>query len=369
MKVLQLGKFYPILGGVEKVMYSLMTGLSARGMRCDMMCAAVEGNTRVLKINENADLILCRTLRKVKGTMIAPDMVSELKRRCAGYGIIHVHHPDPMAALALRMSGYKGKVVLHWHSDILKQKYLLRFYAPLQKWLINRADKIVGTTKYYLEESPWLKGYGDKSVALPIGIDPVVPDQVASESIRTIYDGRKIVFSLGRLVPYKGFQYLVRAAEYLPDDYVVLIGGAGPLEDELAELIAESGLKDKVHLLGRIGDEDLPAYFGACNLFCLSSVYKTEAFGIVQIEAMSCAKPVVATKIPGSGVSKVNADGFSGINVEPCDPEALADAILAINKDENTYSGFSVRALERYKTLFTKDLMLDGCCEIYNNNL
>jgi hypothetical protein len=72
------------------------------------------------------------------------------------YDIIHVHHPDPMAALALFCSGYKGRVVLHWHSDILKQKVLLKFYMPLQRWLLKRAEVLVGTTPIYVKESPLL---------------------------------------------------------------------------------------------------------------------------------------------------------------------------------------------------------------------
>ena len=139
MRILQLGKFYPVRGGVEKVMYDLTKGISSLGIRCDMMCAASEGPTRVEKVNDNADLILCHTVRKVAGTMLSPAMITELRRRCGDYDIIHIHHPDPMAALALRLSGYKGRVILHWHSDILKQKFLLKFYLPVQNWLIDRA--------------------------------------------------------------------------------------------------------------------------------------------------------------------------------------------------------------------------------------
>ena len=229
MRILQLGKFYPVRGGVEKVMYDLTRGISSLGIRCDMMCAALEGPTRVEKVNDNADLILCHTVRKVAGTMLSPAMITELRRRCGDYDIIHIHHPDPMAALALRLSGYKGRVFLHWHSDILKQKVLLRFYRPLQNWLIDRAEKIVGTTLNYLDNSPWLEGCEDRFEVLPIGIEPVRPDAEGVAEIKARYKGRKIVFSLGRLVEYKGFGNLVSAAEYLPDDCVVLIGGTGPL--------------------------------------------------------------------------------------------------------------------------------------------
>ena len=365
MKILQLGKFYPIGGGVEKVMYDLMTGISEKGVNCDMMCAATDRKGMTVKINEHANLICTPTWTKKAATMISPAMIWKLRRVCRNYDIIHVHHPDPMACLALLCSGYKGKVILHWHSDIQKQKMLLKLYKPLQDWLIKRADCIIGTTPVYLEESPFLRGVQEKTVCLPIGVEPVRRDYDREEIIRNRYEGKKIVFSLGRLVHYKGFRYLVEAAKYLGDEYVVLIGGTGALKDELSEQIKSEGLAGKVELLGRVSDEDLPGYYGACSVFCLSSVQKTEAFGIVQIEAMSCGKPVVATKIPQSGVAWVNADGESGINVMPEDAKGLAEAIMKITSDKGVYAGYSEKAGRRFVEFFTKERMIEKCLKIY----
>lgn len=365
MKILQLGKFYPIGGGVEKVMYDLMTGISEKGVYCDMMCAAMDMNGMTVKINEFANLICTPTWTKKAATMISPTMIWRLWRVCRNYDIIHVHHPDPMACLALFCSGYKGRVILHWHSDIQKQKMLLKLYKPLQNWLLKRAERIVGTTPVYLKESPYLKDVQDKTVCLPIGVEPVARDYGKEELIRNRYKGKKIVFSLGRLVHYKGFRYLVEAAKFLKDEYVVLIGGTGALREELQEQIKSEGLSGKVELLGRVSDEDLPGYYGACSVFCLSSVQKTEAFGIVQIEAMSCGKPVVATKIPQSGVAWVNADGESGINVIPEDARGLAEAIMKITSDDNVYAGYSENAGKRFMELFTKERMIEKCLKIY----
>lgn len=365
LRVLQLGKFYPVGGGVEKVMYDLMIGMSEQGVHCDMLCAACEGGSMTVTLNSHAELMCCHTLVKLAATMISPAMILKLRKICHRYDIIHVHHPDPMACLALFCSGYKGKVVLHWHSDILKQKFLLKLYGPLQSWLIRRADMIMGTTPVYLKESPCLQHVQDKTVSLPIGVDRMQPDAEAVKRIAGRYPGKKIVFSLGRLVHYKGYRYLVEAARYLDDSYVVLIGGTGTLKDELKGRISELGLQGKVQLLGHISDEDLPAYYGACKVFCLSSVQKTEAFAIVQIEAMSCGKPVVATKIPHSGVSWVNADGVSGLNVEPENAEALAAAIKAVTEDEAAYSNFSANAEKRYNEIFTKNNMIKRCLNFY----
>ena len=166
---------------------------------------------------------------------------------------------------------------------------------------------------------------------------------------------------------YKGYEYLVDAAASLDDSYVVAIGGAGPLKEELQRRIELKGLQDKVFLLGRIPDEDFAAWYRACDVFCLSSIWKTEAFAIVQIEAMSCGKPVVATRIPGSGVSWVNAHGISGLNVEPADAEALAEAIRKVT-DENEYAEFCKGALNRYRTMFTFDGMIDRCLSLYGTD-
>lgn len=366
LRILQLGKFFPIRGGVEKVAYDLMVGLSEQqNINCDMMCAASKGNNRVIRINEYAKVICCHTWFKAAATMISPAMIFALWKVRHNYDIIHIHHPDPMACLALLLSGFKGKVVLHWHSDIQKQKLLLLLYRPLQQWLLKRADKVIGTTPVYLSESPFLKRVQNKTCCLPIGVKQILPVPEAVKAVRNKYPGKKIVFSLGRLVAYKGYCFLVAAAKYLSDNYVVLIGGTGALKNDLEKEIMDLGLQHKVELLGRVSDEDLPAYYGACDVFCLSSVQKTEAFGIVQIEAMSCGKPVVSTNIPQSGVSWVNAHGVSGLNVSPGDAEELARAIEEVTMDEVTYRKYSTEALNRYRELFTNEQMITRCVEIY----
>lgn len=366
MKILQLGKFYPIKGGVEKVMFDLMLGLSVKGVECDMLCAAYQEKSFTRQMSNNSRLIVEHTVKEMAATMISPSMVIKLRQIADEYDIIHVHHPDPMAAFALYCSGYKGKVVLHWHSDILKQKHLLKIYLPLQNWLIKRADIIVGTTPVYVKESPFLRSVQDKITYLPIGVYPQKSSESKVLELKKKYAGKHVVFSLGRLVPYKGFKYLIEAAKLLGPEYMVLIGGTGPLMDELQAEIETLGLQERVKLLGYVSDLELPAYFEASDLFCMSSVMKTEAFGIVQIEAMSFGKPVVATKIPQSGVSWVNEHGVSGLNAKPYDAEDLAACIRGILEDKEDYERFSKGALERYRKMFTQEQMIDNCIDIYN---
>lgn len=367
LRVLQLGKFYPLEGGVERVMYDLALGLGQRGIRCDMLCAAGDGEERTVKVGENTDVITCRTWTKLDGAMISPSMISKLIARRRRYDIIHVHHPDPMAALALLLSCFRGKVVLHWHSDILKQRHMMKLYAPIQKWLLRRANVVVQTTPVYVDGSEALQSVKKKLICLPIGVKPIQMDSHGAEWLKAQYPGKKIIFALGRLVNYKGMEYLIWASKRLGEDYMILIGGLGPLRGYYESEIAKVGVQDRVKLVGRIPDEELPAYFGACTLFCMPSVYKNEAFGIVQIEAFSCGKPVVTTNIPNSGVPWVNAHGVSGLNVTPRSASELAQAIKTLCENPSEYERLSRGARERFFSMFTYDKMIDDCIKIYED--
>jgi len=373
MRILQLGKFYPIKGGVEKVMYNLAQGLGKQGTECDMLCCAfpdgsIENRKQVIRLNDNARIIVVPSIANMASTIISPALVLELRRlvRERQYDIIHIHHPDPMATVALFLSPYKGKVIVHWHSDIVKQKTLLKFYLPLQNWLLKRADRIVGTSPVYVAGSEHLARWHFKTSYLPIGIDGLEPDQAGSMQIRNRFPGKKIVFALGRAVHYKGFQFLVDAAGYLPQDYVIVIGGSGVLLPELKRKAQELGVDDRVIFPGFIPENELPSWFGACSVFALSSIMKTEAYAIVQIEAMSCSKPVVSTQIEGSGVSWVNAHKDSGLIVSPRDGKAIAKAITDICEDTDTYNAYCLRARQRFEVHFTKALMISSCMDIYD---
>lgn len=370
MKILQIGKFYPIKGGVEKVMYDIMSGISDNKVDCDMLCAAAkEQASGELQINEYSRLYCMPTFIKLAATMISPAIIFKLRRIRRNYDIIHIHHPDPMACIALFFASYKGKVVLHWHSDILKQRLLLKLYSPFQRWLIKRADVIVGTTPIYVQQSPFLQSVQHKVTNIPIGVKSLRPILNGVDKIKALYPGKKILFSLGRLVEYKGFSYLIDAVSKLGDDYVCLLGGTGPLKDSLQKQIEELGIENRMILLGHILDEELPNYFKAADLFVLSSIQKTEAFAIVQIEAMSCGTPIVATKIKGSGVSWVNKHGISGLNVAPFDSQSMANAILQILEDPILYENLKQGAIERYRSLFTREQMTDKCLNLYKEIL
>jgi rhamnosyl/mannosyltransferase len=241
---------------------------------------------------------------------------------------------------------------------------MLLLYKPLQRWLIRRADTIIGTTPVYLKESPYLQDAQDKTVAVPIGIKPVTFDEELVRQWKQRYAGKKLVVSIGRLVPYKGYTYLIQACQHLGDDYQVLVVGDGPLMDNLLGEVQEYGVQDRIHFLGYVEDDEMHALLAACDLFVMSSVMKTEAFGIVQLEAMSCHKPIVATRIPGSGVAWVNEDGVSGRNVTPGKPEEYAAAIQEVTANSEK---FGESAYLRYLKCFTRQQMLTQIQKLYED--
>ncbi|RYE12518.1 MAG: glycosyltransferase, partial [Rickettsiales bacterium] len=282
------------------------------------------------------------------------------------YNVIHVHVPNPLAVLAVLLFGCRSKLVVHWHSDILNQKYLYKAFRFFEKVFLKRADIILATSPIYIQHSIPLQSQINKVVVLPLTIDtknlPV--NDALVQQISNKYFGKTIIFSLGRFVYYKGFEYLIQAATYLDDQFVVIIGGKGPLKSFYMDLIVKHHLKDKVFIVEAIPYNELGSYYKACNIFCLPSCEKTEAFGAVLVEAMSFSKPVVATQIDGSGVSWVNQNSYTGYNVEVKSPTALAFALKQITEPENL-TKFGNNAKQRFLTVFSKEAIIEQLKRYY----
>jgi len=276
-----------------------------------------------------------------------------------------------MTALALRLVNPQCPIVVHWHSDIVKQKMLYKFVKPLESWLLKRADAVIATSENYLNSSICLAPYRNKVEIAPIGIPAELGavDMQAVEAIKSRYNHRKIVFALGRHVYYKGFENLIDAAKLLDDSHVIVIGGIGELTQKYEQQIKANGLENKVILRGRISTKELPNYYLAAELFCLPSVHRSEAFGVVLIEALKFGLPVVATDIPGSGVNWVSADSVTGFNVPINDAAALALAISKITSDPLLRAQFAENAQKRFYELFTADKMVEKVEALYNKLL
>lgn len=357
-KILQLGKFYPPdIGGIESVMQDITQGITQKGLVCDVLCSNSRLSFSYEILKPHCRIYRTKSFGKLASTSISPQMIFFLQKLIHAYDIIHIHLPDPMANLALFCANLKDKILIaHWHSDIIKQKYLLKLYTPLQSWLLKRVDSIIGTSPKYIEQSRFLQPYKHKCISIPIGIN-----------IASIHQGlapkrteKKIIFALGRLAQNKGFEYLIQSAQYLSDEYIIHIGGDGVLKNKLTQLIARLHLQKKVILLGAIPREQLHFYYAQCQIFVLSSIQ--ESYGVVLLEAMSFGKPVISTKLTPSGSDWVNQHGYSGLVVPPRNPQAIANAVLEIEKN---YAFFSNNAKSRFMAYFTQEKMIDSLYNLY----
>ena len=298
-------------------------------------------------------------------------MISSLVSNHSSQDVIHIHLPNPMANLALWIARPKGKVVVFWHSDILKQVFLMKIISPLQTWLLSRADAIIVASQCYADSSSCLSKWKNKIHIAPYGIDDTVNNIPTSEmvfmskSIRERWPNKRIIFSLGRLVYYKGFHKLIEAASYLPDDVVVLIGGSGTLANDLQDQINRLGLESKVYLLGHLSDSEISSFFEAAEIFCLPSIYRSEAFGVVLIEAMMYSKPIVTFNIEGSGVSWVNQHGVSGLNAVCGDVTSLTSCIMALLDNPELCRSLGKKGRLRFESNFTREKYIDSIEEIH----
>ena len=369
MKILHLGKYYPpYFGGIENVTYELVTGLNEFGVRCDVLCS--NDQYRFQRSNESGyDIVRVKQWINLFSTSIAPQYIFEFGRIHRGYDVVSVHLPNPLACLALFLVRPRARIVVHWHSDIIKQRFLSFLLRPLEKWTLNRADLVIGATENHILGSDLRRLMENKCETLPYPIDVKNlhsnVDYALLEKLQIRYPNKKIIFSVGRLVYYKGFQYLIEAAKHLPEDCVILIAGIGPEHGLLQGLISKNNLRHRVVLLGKIPIESLGSYFTFCDVFCLPSIHRSEMFGVVQLEAMSFGKPVVSTKLDRSGVPIVNSDDVTGLTVPVKDSVALSKALIDVLFDRVKYERFSKAAVERVNTLYNKGAIINRLIDLY----
>ena len=368
MRALQLTKFYaPVRGGIESVTFELSEGLNKVGIATDVLCAHTAPTTIRETASAGYQITRAASFGKLLSTSMAPAMIRELGRAQKGYDVIHVHLPDPLSNLALLLTRPRARIVLHWHSDIINQPRALRVYAPLQRWLLQRADVIIATSQAYADASPWLAPHREKIRVIPIGIRDHPFDDGMALRVRASYPSRRIVFSLGRMSYYKGFDTLIDAAAQLPPDCVVLVGGGGELLDTHRRTVAKRKLTERIVFLGPLDDSQVLAHLRAGDVFCLPSIVRAEAFGVVLLEAMAAERPIVTTDIPGSGVPWVCPDGLTGLNAPVGDSVALARALTTLLDNKSLSQRLGAAARERFMQHFTAERMVRATADLYRD--
>ena len=361
--ILQVGKFWsPHYGGIETHLRELCTGL-ASVVDVDVVVSNVDRN---FVQEQDGDMRVTRipTFARVASAPLSPRILGFLRESPAD--LVHLHLPNPPAVIAYLLSGHRGKLVVTVHSDIVRQRMMAKLLSPTLTALLRRADAIVSFSPNRLEHSAVLQGFRNKCHVIPHGIpfeqyDEV--DRAQIEEIRNRYR-KPIVLAVGRLVYYKGFDYLIRAMRQI--DAQLLLIGEGPLHQQLLEQVTTSGVQDKVSFLGNVSD--LRPYYHACDVFALPSIAVSEAFGIVQLEAMACGKPVVNTQLP-SGVPWVSQNGITGITVPPCDVDALAEAVSVLLAQPELAARYGRAARRRVEQEFATERMLARTLGLYSRVL
>jgi glycosyltransferase involved in cell wall biosynthesis len=285
------------------------------------------------------------------GSVASLPICPSLPWQVAGHkeAIVHLHVPNPWAAQSYLMSGHTGKLIITHHADTLGRRKLRRFVDPFVRRAMSRADAIIVTSKRYLESSDELGDFRAKCCVVPLGIDGEPFKVEMPQRVREIQAkyGPRIIIAVGRLVSYKGFEYLLQAMQNI--DATALLIGSGPAQKELESAIERFGVGNKAHLLGAV--EDLVPYYKASTMLVLPSISRAESFGMVQLEAMAAGIPVVNTLID-SGVPEVSLDGITGITIPPRDPRALANAIRTLLDSSELRAKYgqagSIRAQNEY---------------------
>ena len=366
-RVLHVGKFYPpdYRGGIETYTQDLCCAL-----REQVDFRVVVSSDRGAGAEETVDGIPVLRLPTVAKPASAP-ISPQLRRilRAPQADLLHFHLPHPAAVLAWLAAGEEARrlpVIATYHSDIVRQKFLGALFEPFHQKFLRRCAAIIVSSRDYLQSSPPLQPHRERCHVVPFGIDArgwEPRDSAAVDAIRRKY-GPHMVLAIGRLIYYKGFEFLIRGFRDVPGKLVII--GEGPLRAQLQRLVQRLGLSHRVYLVGRV--ERVADYLHACDLFVLPSIARSEAFGIVQLEAMACGKPVVNTRLQ-SGVPFVSREGESGFTVPPANPAALARAINRLLGDEALRKRFGEAGQERVRREFSLEHMAQATFAVYQRVL
>jgi glycosyltransferase involved in cell wall biosynthesis len=363
MRVLHIGKFFPRnFGGIETHIRLLGSGLR---QSIDLQ-VLVANDSRVTEESflDGVPVTRAGTLFQFASTPFCPSMLRIVRNTQAD--LIHLHLPNPAATLVCLAGNRNVPLVISYHSDTVRHKALARGFEPFLHRALKRSAAIIASSSNNVENSPVLARYRPQCRVIPYGIQAMDFDYCDPRAVAQIRaeHGDRIVVAVGRLVYYKGFEYLIRAMRHIAGK--LLIVGHGPMRRTLEKEIADCGVSERVALLGP--RDDLLPYYHAADVFALPSISRTEAFGIVQLEAMACGKAVVNTLLP-TGASSVSLNGVTGLSVPPADPTALAAAINLLLDDAPLRMRYGQAARRRVDQEFSTELMTERTLRLYHEVL
>jgi rhamnosyl/mannosyltransferase len=360
VKILHLGKYYPpFFGGIENFMFAHITRQLDESH--DVMAIVHQHDPQIKHFqidSSNCEVWRVPVQKNIAYAPISLGFPIRLKQAIKSFrpDIIHVHMPNLSAFSCILpfMSG-TAKIVIHWHSDVLGAnpntlvKRLYPLYQVLERLLLKKADAIVVTSEPYLQSSEPLLDFRDKCHVIPLGIK-ALPKEGLKPSISNL-NSLNLLF-VGRLSYYKGLSNLIEAIRDV-DNVILRIVGTGELERDLRKLVEDYQLSKQVQFLGKVSDQALVKELSNADLLCLPSIERTEAFGMVLLEAMRASKPCLVTDVPGSGMNWVVQDGQTGFVVEHNSIERIQGLLRRLIEDKSCLTDMGANARKRFEEYFT----------------
>jgi rhamnosyl/mannosyltransferase len=369
--------YFPVVGGIENHIRQLAEAQAQRGHRVQVLATNLNAR-RAVEVLNGVQVTKSPRHLNVQSAPISAAFPRDVARLTAGADVAHLHAPYPIGEACNLWFGRSRCTVLTWHSDIVRQRLLLRFYAPVLRRVIQRADRIIATSEVYARTSPWLGNRLSKCRIVPLGIDFGRFDQEATkaeaQALRRSLLGALpaqvhptlLLLSVGRLRYYKGLDDLIRAMPELPDAVAVIVG-TGPMSAEWQVLAQQLGVGERVIFVGEVSDAELPTYYHAADIYVASANSRAEAFGLSILEAMASHLPVISTEV-GTATSWINQDGMTGFVVPARQPQAVAQAIRRLG-DAALRRAMGAAARQRVRAEFTFERMVARIEDVYREAL
>lgn len=351
---------------MEEVVRRLAEGTVPREDMCGEVLVCNEGLRTVRETINGVAVTRTGSIGRVLSEPISPAFLPYLSRRDAD--IYHFHTPFPLGELGGLILGKGRKMVASYHSDVLRQRRLMHVYRPVLVGFLRRCSAVLVASPQLMQSSPILSSVPERCRLVPYGVDvdrfkaDELVSRRASELRERYAAGEGLVLFVGRLVYYKGLEYLLEAAAEVDAGFLIL--GRGPLARKLRLQSETAGISRRVHFIDWADERDIPAYYHASDMLVLPSTARTEAFGLVLLEAQACGKPAISTEL-GTGTSYANLDGITGFVVPPGDSRALAEAISRLLADGSLREEMGSRGRERVEREFTVEGQVAETAKIY----
>jgi len=369
MRILHFFKTYlpDSVGGIEQVINQLCRSGEAHGIHNEVLTLSANPEPSVVEVDGHR-VHRARLDLQLASTGFSYSVLPRFRALAATADIINFHFPWPFMDLVHFASGVRKPMVVTYHSDIVRQRHLLKLYQPLMHAFLGRADRIVAASPNYLATSEVLRRYPNKTEVIPYGLDRAGYPRPNAERLQYWRQqvGEGFFLFVGVMRYYKGLHILLEAAQ--GTGYPLVVVGAGPLEQQLKAQAAALDLEGHVRFLGRVSEEDKVALLQLSRAIVFPSHMRSEAFGISLLEGAMYGKPMISSEI-GTGTSYINANGKTGLVVPPSDPLAFREAMRWVWENPVAAAEMGRQAEARYEELFTAEAMGRRWADLYRELL